>query len=375
MLLKRTSTAVYISEQGKPLVIMAGKLTPNLLFDFENGTYSYFSFKDVKPEREVQKIAGGLQDGRIQTWYQFNYVKIDVAGFTTFMTAACESWLKPGWQQEVKLLILNLSQGTTLVTDWIMLLESTNMMLEGHPCKLSTNDLHNHIQSHVHTDTMTTSTQAKLYLEMNYEKYKCDLKVDDVCVCAEELLKNTVKALISNLPSNNCHSASTHTTTSVPTVSSSASSINSSRIFDRIAPLSLTKHALLAEHQGCFYCHYFYVDHTSPNCQNGFLDKASYVTLNEADALLAKKRLTKKERAMPAAAVVPTTSPPVISTVVVMPSVVFGEGSDSECVSAPFSVPHFFPDCVVGGFVAEVPVRTLIDNGSDLVQIDSVLTD
>jgi hypothetical protein len=208
---------------------MAGKLTPNLLFDFENGTYSYFSFKDVKPEREVQKIAGGLQDGRIQTWYQFNYVKIDVAGFTAFMTAVYESWLKPGWQQEVKLLILNLSQGTTPVTDWIMLLESTNMMLEGHPCKLSTNSLHNHIQSHVHADTMTTSTQAKLYLEMNYEKYKCDLKVvDDVCVCAEELLKNTVKALISNLPSNNCHSASTHATTSVPTASSSASSINSS---------------------------------------------------------------------------------------------------------------------------------------------------
>jgi len=43
-LLKRTSTATYIGEQGKPPVITTGKLTADLLFDFENGTFSYFSF-------------------------------------------------------------------------------------------------------------------------------------------------------------------------------------------------------------------------------------------------------------------------------------------------------------------------------------------
>jgi hypothetical protein len=39
-LLKKDSTAVYIGEQGKPPVVTAGKLTPDLLFDFENGAFS-----------------------------------------------------------------------------------------------------------------------------------------------------------------------------------------------------------------------------------------------------------------------------------------------------------------------------------------------
>ena len=57
-LLPHSSSATYISKQGKPLVITPGKLTPDLLFDFENDMYSYFSFKKVKPEKEVAKVAG-----------------------------------------------------------------------------------------------------------------------------------------------------------------------------------------------------------------------------------------------------------------------------------------------------------------------------
>jgi hypothetical protein len=71
-LLKRNSTATYICEQGRPPVITPGKLTPDLLFDFENGAYSYFSFKDVKAEKEVAKVAGGLQDACCHTskWFR-----------------------------------------------------------------------------------------------------------------------------------------------------------------------------------------------------------------------------------------------------------------------------------------------------------------
>jgi hypothetical protein len=57
----------YISEQGKPPVITAGKLTADLLFNFENGAFSYFSFKDMKPEREVSKVSGGMLAGWLYT--------------------------------------------------------------------------------------------------------------------------------------------------------------------------------------------------------------------------------------------------------------------------------------------------------------------
>jgi hypothetical protein len=59
-LLKCTSTASYIGEHGKPPIVTPRKLTPDLLFDFENGAYSYFAFKDVKTDREVSKVASGL---------------------------------------------------------------------------------------------------------------------------------------------------------------------------------------------------------------------------------------------------------------------------------------------------------------------------
>ena len=109
-LLPRSSTAIYISEQGKLPIVTPGKLTPDLLFDFENGAYSYFSFKEVKPEKEVAKVAVGLQDGRIQMWYHLNHAAIDSAGFTSFMKSVHDNWLEPGWEQEVKLLILGTTQ-------------------------------------------------------------------------------------------------------------------------------------------------------------------------------------------------------------------------------------------------------------------------
>ncbi|KIM73276.1 hypothetical protein PILCRDRAFT_15373 [Piloderma croceum F 1598] len=108
-LLKRNSTATYVGEQGKPPVITLGKLTPDLLFDFENGVYSYFSFKDIKPEREVSKVAGGLQDGCIQMWYCLNRVVVDAAGFPTFMAQVHSSWLEPGWEHTISLKLVSSS--------------------------------------------------------------------------------------------------------------------------------------------------------------------------------------------------------------------------------------------------------------------------
>ena len=96
-LLPRSSSAVYIGKQGKLPVITPGKLMPDLLFDFENGAYSYFSFKEVKLEEEVSKVTSGLQDGRVQTWCRLNRAAVDTAGFTQFIKSVHANWLEPGW--------------------------------------------------------------------------------------------------------------------------------------------------------------------------------------------------------------------------------------------------------------------------------------
>jgi hypothetical protein len=94
-LLPCSSSATHIGEQGKPPIITLGKFTPDLLFNFENGTYSYFSFKEVKPEKEVVKVVGGLQDGHVQTWYRLNCAKVN-ASFTAFMKLAAPTGLTLG---------------------------------------------------------------------------------------------------------------------------------------------------------------------------------------------------------------------------------------------------------------------------------------
>jgi hypothetical protein len=70
--------------------------------------------------------------------------------------------------------------------------------LLNHVCKLSDDDLRNHIQSHIHPDTMTTATVAELHLITEYNKYKCALKVvDDTRIRADGLLKAAVKQMMS----------------------------------------------------------------------------------------------------------------------------------------------------------------------------------
>ena len=84
-----------------------------------------------------------------------------------------------------------------------MLIESTNMLLLWQACALPTNNLCNHIQSHIHPDTMTASTTAKLQLVTDY-KYKHTLKVlDDAWVHVNELLKAVVKQMMSSLLNTN----------------------------------------------------------------------------------------------------------------------------------------------------------------------------
>ncbi|KIM88511.1 hypothetical protein PILCRDRAFT_26727, partial [Piloderma croceum F 1598] len=357
----------------RPPVIMPGKLTPDLLFDFENGAYSYFSFKDIKVEKEVSKVAGGLQDGRVQTWYRLNRAAVDAAGFPAFMATVRESWLEPGWEQDVKLTILASHQGSTPIVDWIMLLEATNTLLHNHVCKLSDNDLRNHIQSHVHPDTMTAATVAELHLIVEYDKYKSSLKVvDDACVRSDELLKAAVKQLMLQPPLSGCRTASNRNTASSST-STSTTAVNNSiaRTPDRVPALTTKEHTLLVEHEGCFKCRRFYTSHRLSDCPDGFPDKTSYVTLTNADALMAKRKQGKKEKPAKTAAIIP------MPAAIVMPSAVLGEGSDSEYVDIPFFVPYFFLDCSVGGATASSieSIRALIDHGSDAVLIDPALAD
>lgn len=156
---------------------------------------------------------------------------------------------------------------------------------------------------------------------------------------------------------------------SFPTISSTATS-------DRILQLTPVKWTLLLEHEGCFKCRQPYAGHIGPKCLNGFPSKADYKPITEVDMLLVKKKHEKK-KVTKAAAVLPAVNIAPVLAAVVMPSAVLSNGSDSECVIAPFSTPHFFLDCCVGGSSCSIQSETnaLIDHGCDSVLISPALAD
>ena len=62
---------------------------------------------------------------------------------------------------------------------------------------------------------------------------------------------------------------------------------------------------------------------------------------------------------------------------VMMPSSVLGDGTDSEYIEAPFFAPHLYLDCAAGGPSAstELSVHALIDDGSNSVLIGPFYVD
>ena len=219
------------------------------------------------------------------------------------MKTGYKNWLEPGWEQKVKLIILSSLQATKPIADWIMLVESTNALLISHPCILSTNYLCNHIQSHIHADTMTTSTMAELHLIIHYEKYKCGLKIlDNTWIHADELLKVTVKQMMGTSLAMTTTTTMHNTNTTSTTVSTGSTDGSIPRP-SNYCPLTTIERNLLMEHGGCFFCHHFYVGHIAPACTQLFSKKVLYHPLTEADTLGAKKcNKSKKFKAAPAAA-------------------------------------------------------------------------
>jgi hypothetical protein len=92
-LLSSETTGRYSCENGKPPIVTTAELTPELLADFKNGCYMYFLMKDVAEDKQVGKIAWGLQDARVQVWYRTNHDAINKGGFVKFMQSVRSHWL------------------------------------------------------------------------------------------------------------------------------------------------------------------------------------------------------------------------------------------------------------------------------------------
>ena len=91
------------------------------------------------------------------------------------------------------------------VSDWIMLLECTNALIKGTTCELNDAELRNHIQSHMHPDTMSAATHIELHLIVDFPAYKRGLRtIDNARIQADKLLQATVKQMITSTITATC---------------------------------------------------------------------------------------------------------------------------------------------------------------------------
>ncbi|KIM79855.1 hypothetical protein PILCRDRAFT_10032 [Piloderma croceum F 1598] len=370
-LLNMKTTTHFSIELGKPPIITSGKLTPELLADFENGCFAYFAWKDVAKDQQVMKIAWWLQDMRMQVWYRTNCDRINAASFPAFMALVRAQWLPAGWEHNVRCLILSSSQQNLPVVNWIRLLESTNAILVSTTSHLTSAHLHAHIETHLHADTQIAAHLAETHLVLEYAAYVHAIKlIDHNRIRQATLLQEVVSRMY--VPANLSHC---DRTPHVPTANAPATSTSSNTVADCLPALMTIECTLLQDNEGCFKCCVSFADHLSCNCLTRFPDKASYKLPMEADITIAKRHKANM-KATKAAAVLPVDEP-TIPAAVVMPSSVLYNGLDSECVDTPFSSPHFFVDVIIGGFssLSQCPVHALIDHGCDSVLINPKLMD
>src|SRR5882762_4565683 len=126
---------------------------------------------------------------------------------------------------------------------------------------LNQEQIHVHIETHLHVDTLVASHLTELHIIKTYADFCKALKlVDDTHLHNALLLQEAIVRVMSTNSANMacCERATrnyTNTTTSPATTTTPC-----------LPPLTNTECALLTEHLGCFKCHCFFAPHISCDC-------------------------------------------------------------------------------------------------------------
>ncbi len=124
-----------------------GDLTPGGICAFEMVCKSYFWFKDVLDKEKVGRIAWGIQDPHIQSWYMANQEQINNMSFSRYMAELCQVWLPSDWERTLRGKVLSTKQGEQTFWEWVVDIQNVNMLLQGIASYLSKDAIHNQIEA------------------------------------------------------------------------------------------------------------------------------------------------------------------------------------------------------------------------------------
>ncbi|KAH7917164.1 hypothetical protein BV22DRAFT_1026885, partial [Leucogyrophana mollusca] len=346
-------------DPSKPPVLTVGILTPEVVRTFELSCRQFFQQKSVPDIEQVQCIAWGMRDVRLQDWYLNDKDEIDQYSFPQFMTQLRLHWLEADWQSKIRMKVLGSRQGNCPFYEWAIDLQSSNAILRDDPAYLSLDQLRFQMEANMHPSLRTKCEHEKASTEKVFNKWvvlvkRLDEKRQARLLEQQQAIETYVRTKDTKKPFIR------------PTPTSTYSSAPNPSTFKRLPTLTIAERQLLREHNGCFKCRCFYSKHQSSSCPVGFPSADNYKPLTERDALAAKP---SGSRSTVAAVTVDDVA------AVIMPSAVLGEGSESDEYVAPFFVPHFEWFCHLSGPNVSSPlcVEALIDDGSHAVLIDAAI--
>lgn len=81
----------------KPPILGPGVATPEVLHQWESGCLAYFAAKGIAADKQVARVAPGLTDSMVQTWYLQERDNYNTLPFTEFIAKLRQEFLDTDW--------------------------------------------------------------------------------------------------------------------------------------------------------------------------------------------------------------------------------------------------------------------------------------
>ena len=323
-MLPRSNSTIKPNHQCSQVV----RLVPRYSEISVKGAKSYFFHKEIAPDKQVLAIIMGIKDHRVKDWYHTNKAIVTTLTFNNFMTQLHTPLLKEGWRNTLQSNILSTTQGKKPFDDWQNSLGTQNSLLLGSTSHIPEQQLCNHLNANMNSDTKTECDENKVHNEPLFTLWVEKVSIINAKHLHEVdkqtcLVNNTIKQSKTILTGPSAHRNKQITLSSSTTTFQPPGGI--------LAKLLNTKQSLLSAHEVCTKCHCFYVNHHAKDCPNSFPAAAGYKPLTDTMASVAKR--SKGVRKMMVAAMVEETKEEdeneELVAVVGMSSSVIGNGRDS----------------------------------------------
>ena len=133
----------------------------------------------------------GIKDHWVKGWFCTNNAVVTALTFDDFMTQLHAHLLKEGWRNTLQSDILSTTHGKKLFDDWQNSLGAQNSLLLGPTSHIPEQQLHNHLNTNIHSNTTMECDENKVHDEPLFALWVEKVSVIDAkCLCKVDKQKN-----------------------------------------------------------------------------------------------------------------------------------------------------------------------------------------